>query len=61
LWGVLVPLILLTILALIPYVFPNPAPAELGRWFPKSNRLAQIVLTLIGLFIVILTILANVP
>jgi quinol-cytochrome oxidoreductase complex cytochrome b subunit len=58
LWGVFVPLIVLVILALIPYVFPQPAPSELGRWFPKSNRLAQIVLGVIALLVIILTLIA---
>jgi hypothetical protein len=45
-WGILVPLIVLTILVLIPYILPKPIENDLGRWFPKSNRLAQIVLLL---------------
>ena len=57
LWGVAVPLILLIILALIPYILPLPAPSELGRWFPSSNRLAQIVLGIIALMIIILTLM----
>jgi quinol-cytochrome oxidoreductase complex cytochrome b subunit len=61
LWGVAVPLLILAILALIPYVFPQPAQSELGRWFPKSNRLAQIVLGLIAFIVIVLTILTNVP
>jgi quinol-cytochrome oxidoreductase complex cytochrome b subunit len=61
LWGVGVPLIVLLILTLIPYTFPRPAQAELGRWFPKSNRLAQIVLGVIALLVIILTILTILP
>jgi quinol-cytochrome oxidoreductase complex cytochrome b subunit len=61
LWGVLVPLLLLIILALIPYVLPLPAPAEIGRWFPESNRLAQIVLGLIALMVIILTLITLLP
>ena len=60
-WGVAVPLILLAALALIPYIFPGPAQPELGRWFPKSNRLAQIVLGAIALWIIILTLIALLP
>jgi quinol-cytochrome oxidoreductase complex cytochrome b subunit len=56
LWGVLVPLGILAILALIPYIFPKPADSDIGRWFPKSNRLAQVTVAFIGLFILILTI-----
>jgi quinol-cytochrome oxidoreductase complex cytochrome b subunit len=58
LWGVAVPLILLIIIALIPYVLPLPAPSELGRWFPKSNRRAQIVLGLIALMVIFLTLVS---
>ena len=57
-WGVLIPVIVLVILVLISYVFPKPAESELGRWFPKSNRLAQITLAVIALIIIILTLLA---
>jgi len=56
--GVLVPLVILTLLALIPYVFPKPAPAELGRWFPKSNRAAQILVATLALAILSLIVLA---
>ncbi len=41
LWGVVVPLAVLALLTLIPYIFPKPALSEMGHWFPKSNRLAQ--------------------
>ena len=57
-WGVLVPFIVLLILALIPYVFLQPAEDELGRWFPKSNRLAQFTLGMITLFVLTLSLLA---
>jgi quinol-cytochrome oxidoreductase complex cytochrome b subunit len=60
-WGILIPLIILVVLALIPYVFPKPADAELGRWFPRSNRLAQIVLAIIAILIIILTIFGSFP
>jgi quinol-cytochrome oxidoreductase complex cytochrome b subunit len=61
LWGVLVPLGILTILALVPYVFPQPAESEIGRWFPKSNRLAQVVVSAIVLIIIALTLLSLIP
>jgi quinol-cytochrome oxidoreductase complex cytochrome b subunit len=57
-WGVAVPLVILFILALIPYVLPLPQSAEIGRWIPKSNRIAQIVLGLIALLVITLTVLA---
>ena len=59
LFGILVPVIILLILVLIPYIFPKPLDNELGRWFPKSNRLAQIVLGLIAFIVILLTLLAN--
>ena len=59
LFGILVPVIILLILVLIPYIFPKPLEGELGRWFPKSNRLAQIVLGLIAFIVILLTLLAN--
>lgn len=58
-WGILVPLIMLGMLALIPFVFPKPADRELGRWFPKANRLAQLVLALIALLVIVLTIIGS--
>jgi len=61
LWGVLVPLLALVILILIPYIFPKTAEAELGKWFPRSNRIAQVTLALISLLILLLTILGWLP
>jgi quinol-cytochrome oxidoreductase complex cytochrome b subunit len=55
-FGVLIPLGILTFLALIPYIFPQPADADIGQWFPKSNRVVQVIVGLIGLFILILTL-----
>jgi quinol-cytochrome oxidoreductase complex cytochrome b subunit len=55
LWGVLVPLAVLLAVTLIPYVFPKPSEAELGKWFPKSNRLARIFFILIVLSLLVLT------
>jgi len=60
-WGVLVPVLVLAVLGLIPYVFPKPASQDLGRWFPRSNRLAQIVLAVIAIVITGLTLLALQP
>ncbi len=61
LWGVLIPLVILLILVLIPYIFPKPLQSELGRWFPKSNRLAQLTLAVIALLILLLTIIGSLP
>jgi quinol-cytochrome oxidoreductase complex cytochrome b subunit len=59
LFGILVPVLVLIILGLIPYIFPQPAEADVGRWFPRSNRLAQITITGIAVFIIILTLIAK--
>jgi quinol-cytochrome oxidoreductase complex cytochrome b subunit len=61
LWGVLVPVLVLIVLAIIPYVFPRPAQSELGRWFPRSNRLAQWTLAVIALLVILFTLLALIP
>ncbi len=58
-FGILVPVGILLVLALIPYIFPQPAEAEVGRWFPISNRLAQIVVIVISLIVIVLTVIAN--
>jgi hypothetical protein len=58
LWGVAVPLLLLLLLGLIPYILPNPTPADWGSWFPRSNRWAQVVLAAIIVLFLVLTVLA---
>lgn len=55
-FGVLVPLGILLVLALIPYALPNPKHAELGRWFPPSGRTAQIIAASLALLILGLTL-----
>ena len=55
LWGVLAPSLILVTLGLVPFIFPQPTKQEIGHWLPKSNRLAQIVLTVLALLIIVLT------
>jgi quinol-cytochrome oxidoreductase complex cytochrome b subunit len=57
-FGVLIPLGILAVLALIPYVFPQPSEIDLGGWFPKSNRLAQVIFGLLAIIVIGLTLLA---
>jgi cytochrome b-561 len=59
--GVLVPLVVLLILILIPYLPPKPADSELGRWFPRGGRLVQIIILVLSLLLVGLTIWAILP
>jgi len=61
LWGVVVPLAILVIITLIPYIFPKPALSELGHWFPKGNRLAQVFLVLVLIGILALMVVALLP
>jgi polyferredoxin len=61
LWGVVIPLTVLAAVTLIPYIFPKPTKDELGKWFPRHNRLAQIFFILILLVIGILTIVDLLP
>ncbi len=60
-WGVLVPLIVLAIITLIPYIFPGPTEGELGNWFPRSNWIAQITILVIVVLMIFLTILGALP
>lgn len=60
-FGVLIPSGFLALLALLPYVFPKPAEAELGGWFPKSNRLAQVTAAALTALVLGLTLLALMP
>jgi quinol-cytochrome oxidoreductase complex cytochrome b subunit len=57
-YGVLIPLGALLILALVPYITPhNLSPIELGRWFPRGGRLVQILVAILSGTILVLTIL----
>jgi quinol-cytochrome oxidoreductase complex cytochrome b subunit len=60
-WGVAAPAILLVFLALVPYIMPKAHEHELGRWFPRGNRLAQIMIVIITLTLILLTVLAILP
>jgi quinol-cytochrome oxidoreductase complex cytochrome b subunit len=60
-WGVLVPLAVLLLFLLIPYLFPTVAKPDLGHWFPRGNRLARVVALFALLGILVLTVLALMP
>ena len=59
--GVVIPAGVLLFFILLPYILPAPRPEDLGQWFPRRSRLAQILTALIGLAILSLTILAAWP
>ena len=60
LWGVAVPVLVVIILGLLPYLLPNARKEELGRWLPAGNRIAQVLAGLIIAVILILTLLGAV-
>ena len=60
-WGVAAPVVLLILLAVLPYVLPQAHVNEFGRWFPRGNRLAQIMIVIVTLVLILLTILAILP
>lgn len=57
LWGVLTPVSIVIMLGLLPYVLPNAKSEELGSWFTRGNRIAQVLTVLIILVILVLTVL----
>ena len=59
-WGVFIPLLVVLLLGLIPYILPTARAEDLGRWFPRGNRIAQILAVLVILFITVLTALASI-
>jgi quinol-cytochrome oxidoreductase complex cytochrome b subunit len=60
-FGVFIPTMVIVLLAGIPYWLPNPRPEELGRWFPSSNRAAQLLLAILVIVLLLLTILSLLP
>jgi quinol-cytochrome oxidoreductase complex cytochrome b subunit len=60
-WGVAMPGLLLIVLAVLPYLLPQANDHELGQWFPRGNRVAQILVIVIGLLLLILTIIFITP
>jgi quinol-cytochrome oxidoreductase complex cytochrome b subunit/mono/diheme cytochrome c family protein len=59
LWGVMLPVLVVLMLGLLPYVLPNVKREELGRWFPLGNRFAQVLASLILFTIFLLTVLGS--
>ena len=60
-WGIVFPAFLLVLLAMLPYILPQTSEHENGQWFPRGNRLAQILVIALGLTLIILTLLAIMP
>jgi quinol-cytochrome oxidoreductase complex cytochrome b subunit len=58
-WGVLIPVLVVVVLGLLPYILPNARDEELGRWFPRGNRVAQVIAASIVLAVFVLTLLGS--
>jgi quinol-cytochrome oxidoreductase complex cytochrome b subunit len=58
-YGILIPVGALLILALVPYITPlRLSPSELGNWFPRGGRNVQILVAILASIILLLTLLA---
>ncbi|MBM3123785.1 MAG: hypothetical protein FJZ87_01790 [Chloroflexi bacterium] len=54
LMGILIPVLVVLVLGALPYILPNAGREELGRWFPRGNRIAQFAaLAILGLILVL--------
>jgi quinol-cytochrome oxidoreductase complex cytochrome b subunit/mono/diheme cytochrome c family protein len=58
-WGVLVPVLVIVLLGLIPYILPNASREELGSWFVRGNRFAQVLTVMVIFIILLLTVLGS--
>lgn len=59
--GILIPIFVVLVLGSLPYILPNAKREELGTWFPRGNRIAQVIAVLIMFVILALTILGAIP
>lgn len=59
LWGVVIPTLALALMALLPYVLPQTKDHEFGKWLPRGNRIAQIIVITLTLTMIILTIFST--
>ena len=55
--GVAVPLGVLALLGVLPFIFPKLPEDQKGRWFPRAGRVAQVIAAVIALAWLALTIL----
>ena len=55
--GIALPLGFLAILIAIPFFTPRLPDEQLGRWFPRAGRVAQVIATILALAWIILTVL----
>ncbi len=59
--GILIPILVVAAFGALPYIFPNAKSDELGKWFPRGNRIAQIIAAALMLAILLLTLLGSLP
>jgi hypothetical protein len=59
--GILVPILVVVVLGAMPYILPNARSGELGSWFPRGNRIAQVIAVLIMFIILVLTVMGANP
>lgn len=57
-WGVAIPTLSLFLMALLPYALPQAKDHELGNWFPRGNRISQIIILLLAIAMILLTTLS---
>ncbi len=55
--GIALPLGILALLALLPYLLPHVPADQQGRWFPRAGRIAQVVAALLAAGWLVLTLL----
>lgn len=56
--GILLPLAVLIFIGSMPYLFKNIKQNELGRWFPRSGQIVQLLFIIIAVIIMVLTALS---
>jgi quinol-cytochrome oxidoreductase complex cytochrome b subunit len=56
--GVLFPSALVVLLGAMPYLFAGIRQDELGRWFPRSGKIVQLIFTIIAVIVLALTLLS---
>jgi len=58
-FGLFIPLGILFIISIIPYIFHPIKLEETGRWFPPSGRSVQILVSIVILLVILLTVWAS--
>ena len=56
-FGVAIPLGILAVFAVLPYIFPGLPASQQGRWFAPAGRAVQIIAASLALAVLILTAL----